>query len=585
MSDNQSQEVKDRLNIADVIGGYLPLKKAGVNFKTTCPFHNEKTPSFNVNVPKQIWHCFGCGEGGDVFTFVMRYENLDFKSALKLLAEKAGVNLPTYQPKNLVEEQEKAQLFRINLFTAKLYHQVLLKDPKAELAKKYLVERGLTLETIKHWQVGFALNEFNFLRSALGAKQVSDTLMVKAGVVVNGENQKFYDRFRGRITFPIFDALGQVVGFSARILPSLDNGKTAKYINSPETLIYQKGKMLFGLNFAKSAIRQQNEAIVVEGQMDCVASHQAGVENVVASSGTALTLEQLMQIKKLTTNLKFCFDADSAGQLALRRAVEVALPLGFSLSVIQIGTVKDPDELIKQDKQAWPMAIASAVPYFDYFIQTALTNFSGGVEQKKTIAHNLVPLLAKISDPVEQDHYLVKLANLLSIHEKALRQLLMAKPNRANVSAVVLTKTNIQPVNEQGLLAEEKLVLGGILAVPEFLKQIHKSLDLADFTVLAIKDAVSDVLNHTNQEALLAGSLAKEAIFVVESLVEQQGQKPTLRQLLKSYSLLKIKQLKKKQKQLQFELGILEQSGKKDEILSMRSEFAKVSKEIVFWER
>lgn len=585
MLDNSVQEIKDRLNIADIIGGYLQLKKAGVNFKANCPFHNEKTPSFNVNPQKQIWHCFGCGEGGDVFTFVMRYENLDFKSALNLLADKAGVSLPKAQPKNLAEEQEKDQLYRVNLFASKVYHQVLLKDPKAGLAKKYLLDRGLTLETCRHWQIGFAPLEFNFLRSALTAKQVPDTLMAKAGVVVNGEHHKVYDRFRGRITFPIFDTLGQVVGFSARILPRFDDGKTAKYINSPETLIYQKGKILFGFNFAKSSVRQQDEIIIVEGQMDCVASHQAGVTNVVASSGTAFTQEQLMQIKRITSNLKLCFDTDSAGQTALSRTVELAVPLGFNIGVIELGTAKDPDELIKQDKHLWSVAIASAVPYFDYFIQQAVKQFSGNVEQKKAIAHKLMPVVAKIPDPVEQDHYVAKLARVIGTNEKALRQLLTHKPVAGFGHSPVWVEPVVKPTNERGLLSEEKLVLGGILVLPGFRQQIQTSLEPTDFTVPEIQQLIADFLTQPDQPQFLTGTLANEAIFVVESLLEQQGQKPVLRQLLKSYSLLKIKQLKKKQKTLQQEIGFLEQSGKKPEILSAQSEFANVSKAIVFWEK
>ncbi len=585
MSDNQSQEVKDRLNIADVIGGYLPLKKAGVNFKTTCPFHHEKTPSFNVNVPKQIWHCFGCGEGGDVFSFVMRYENLDFKSALKLLADKAGVSLPSYKPQNPEVEQERERLLRVNAFAGKLYHQILLKDAKGSLAKNYLLHRGLTLDTLTTWQIGFAPKEFGFLRSALAVKRVSDAHMVKAGVVVSGENNKFYDRFRGRLTFPIFDLSGQVVGFSARILPEFDDGKTAKYINSPETLIYQKGKILFGLNFAKSAIRKQDEAIVVEGQMDCVASHQAKVANVVASSGTALTAEQLGQIKKLTSNLKLCFDADSAGQIALSRAVELAVPMGFNLSVINLQTAKDPDELIKQDSKLWLEAIAQAVPYFEYFLHRALKQFTGTVEQKKAIAHQLMPVVSKIPDPVEQDHYLVKLARALGTEVKALSRLLTHSPANHSLPPSREAPAVASVLEPVGGLSEEKLVLGGLLTMPEFFKQIAHGLELEDFRILEIREVVADFLNPATQTQALAGSLAKEAIFVVESLVEQQGQKPILRQLLKSYSLLKIKQLKKKQKQLQLELSLLETSGKLAESALVRSEFARVSKAIVFWQK
>lgn len=323
MNDPILQDIKDRLNIADIIAGYIQLKKAGVNFKAPCPFHNEKTPSLIVSPQKQIWHCFGCGEGGDVFSFVKKIENLEFKDTLKLLAEKAGVKLPSFRPENKQLQDEKELLLRINNFASRFYHQALVKESLGKVALEYLQKRGLSYETIKKWQIGFAPDEFHILEKALLAKKVSPEHMVKAGVCAKNERGQIYDRFRGRITFPIFNYLGEVVGFSARIL--VDDAKSAKYINSPETSIYSKSQILFGLNFGKEMARKKDEVVVVEGQMDCIAAHQAGFFNTVASSGTALTLGQLNLIGRLTKNLKFCFDSDQAGQNASRKAGELAL--------------------------------------------------------------------------------------------------------------------------------------------------------------------------------------------------------------------------------------------------------------------
>jgi DNA primase len=281
------QEVKDRLNIADIIAGYIPIKKAGVNFKALCPFHHEKTPSLQISPQKQIWHCFGCGEGGDAFGFVMKYENIDFKEALKLLADKAGVKLPEYRPADPKEQSERELLLRINDFAARFYHEILIKNQLGAAALEYLKNRGLTEGTINQWQIGFAPEDFHVLERALAQKKVSAQDLVLAGVSAKNERGQIYDRFRGRITFPIFDYFGNAVGFSARIL--IDDGKSAKYVNSPETSVYSKSKILFGLNFAKETIRKQDEAVVVEGQMDCISLHQGGFKNVVASSGTALT--------------------------------------------------------------------------------------------------------------------------------------------------------------------------------------------------------------------------------------------------------------------------------------------------------
>ncbi len=585
MLDNTVQEIKDRLNIADIIGGYLPLKKAGVNFKANCPFHNEKTPSFNVNTQKQIWHCFGCGEGGDAFGFVMRYENVDFKEALKILAQKAGVVLPDYKPKDQKLEQEKEQVYRINLYATKLYHQVLLQDKQALIAREYLAKRGLSPETIEQWQIGFAPQGFHYLLEALDKKKISRELMVKAGVVVKGEGQKYYDRFRGRITFPIFDPFGKPIGFSARILPEFDEGKAGKYINSPETLIYQKSKILFGLNFAKDAIRKTKEAIVAEGQMDVIASHQAGVKNIIATSGTALTLEQLNLLKRLADTLLFCFDSDSAGQLALRRAVESAITLDFNLKVIKILNAKDADELISQGGNLWPEAISKASPFFDYHIKEAFSQYEGKVEEKKKIAKDVLSLLTRLPDPVEQDHYLLQLAKNLGTSEKALRESLGKVSKKPLISS--LNESIVpQPVSVfNTIMPEEKEVFGGILLSREFYGHIQTDLAGEDFENPDIQQGVKKIISGISPATVEDTPFAREAMFMVESMLETLGAEAVFKQLNKSYGLLKIKQLKKKQKFLQNEIARAENAGKTNEVKALQVEFVKISQLIIMWEK
>jgi DNA primase len=259
--DQVVQDIKDRLSVADVVGSYVQLKRAGANFKAVCPFHHEKTPSFQVSPARQVWHCFGCGEGGDIFDFVERYENVGFAEALKILADRAGVKLPERTARDPQAESERETLVRINSYAAKLYHEVLLKDPKAAPARAYLEKRGLTAETVARWQIGYAPDEFHYLEQALVKKNVPLAALVRAGVSAQGERGQIYDRFRGRITFPILDYFGHVVGFSARILDP--DAKIAKYINSPETPIYSKGRVLFGLYQAKQAIRRADDAVQV----------------------------------------------------------------------------------------------------------------------------------------------------------------------------------------------------------------------------------------------------------------------------------------------------------------------------------
>lgn len=578
MADNTTQQIKDRLNIVDVIGGYLQLKKAGVNYRALCPFHNERTPSFNVSPQRQIWHCFGCGEGGDIFGFVMKQENLDFKDALKILAQKAGVELPQFRPKDPKEQEERDLLFRINDYAARAFQRALLKDAGA---MEYLKGRGLTAGTIEKWQIGFAPQDFHFLHRALLKKKLDEDVIIKSGVCIRGEKGNVYDRFRGRVTFPIFNYLGQVVGFSARLLPSQNNAQTgseqaAKYINSPETLIYNKSRELFGLYFAKDAIRKKDEAVVVEGQMDCVTAHQAGFLNTVATSGTALTTQQLEQLGRLTKNLKFCFDADEAGLRASRRGGELALPKGFRLKTIVLKSAKDPDELIKKSPGLWEKAVGEAVWFLDFYINLAKEKYlDDPVEQRHYLSSQVIPLLGFISDHLEQDHYIGELVKKFGISEKVIRG--QIKNNGKIQTAPVLAAES-----GKNLLILEKEILGGILFMPEFKKQILVQAEPEDFENREIRDIVGEIFSGSPEPD---STFAKESVFMVESLLEQLGEEALLKRLLKSYSQLKADNLKKKQKILQNEITKAESLKDIETLRKLQSEFARVSKLRTEWEQ
>lgn len=574
------QEIKDRLNVADVIGGYITTRKSGANFKAVCPFHNEKSPSLMISPQKQIWHCFGCGEGGDVFGFVMRYENVEFKEALKILAAKAGVKLPEYRPQNPQEQSEKELLFRINNFAARFYHELLLKDKRGSGALEYLIRRGLTEGTIKKWQIGFAPDDFHVLEQALAQKKVSIQDLVKAGVSAKNERGQVYDRFRGRVTFPIYDINGETVGFSARILQ--DDGKSAKYVNSPETVIYNKSNVLFGLNFAKNAIRKGDEAVVVEGQMDCIAAHQAGFENVVASSGTALTSQQLGLLARLTKNLKFCFDADTAGQAASQRAGELALKQGFRLKVIVLDKVKDPDELIKRSPGLWQKAVAEAQWFLDWQMDFAVKNFSSDlVEQKHFLSQNVVPLLSFVSDPLEQDHYLRRMMDKFNISERTIRDQIKkfsggktdaARPAQASPAA----KANVL----------EKEILGGMLLYGEFADSVRQNLSPADFSDLEVRQLAEQAWQGQG-ELVNQDSVAKEAVFMVESLVETlDGRMDQLkRHLEKSLAMLKVQSIKNKQQEVSAELRKAESEGDKERAQELTRQFADITTQRIYFEK
>ena len=580
MADPIVREIKDRLDIADVIGGYIPLKKAGTNFKALCPFHGERTPSFVVTPSRQIWHCFGCGEGGDVFTFVQKYESLDFPETLKLLADRANVKLPEYRPAGNEREDEKALLIRINTFAARYYHQVLLSDPNSAAARQYLSQRGLRDKTIDSWQIGFAPSDFHSLSKALAAKKVKETDAIKAGVLVKNEKGRVYDRFRGRVTFPVFNYVGDVVGFSARILPALDDGKSGKYINSPETPIYNKSKVLFGLNFAKTAIRKSGEAIIVEGQMDCISAHQAGFLNTVASSGTALASDQVNILGRLAKTFKFCFDADQAGLNATRRAVENILGKDYAVKVVSITGAKDPDELIRQNPKAWQSAVDHAQPFLDYYIQQLFKNVSSlSIETKKQLGGEILPLIKKLPSALEREHYIKLLAPKLETTPASLTE----DMNR-NKSAPALQKqaeksglTTISPLAEA-----EKLVLGGMLEEAKFKALLLKEGSVEDFSLPEIRPVVEHLFaspgSGLNKETAEA-TLVKECIFMVQLLKEESASAEAFQKdLTKAFLALRVNTLKKQQHELQSQIAGAEKNGSADLVLSLQKQFAEISK-------
>ncbi len=385
-----------------------------------------------------------------------------------------------------------------------------------------------------------------------------------------------YDRFRGRVTFPVYNYFGEVVGFSARILN--DDGKSAKYVNSPETVIYNKSKILFGLNFAKDGIRKGDEAVMVEGQMDCVSAHQAGFNNVVASSGTALTEQQLQQLGRLTKNLKFCFDSDAAGQAAARRAGETALKMGFRLKLIVLAASSedklDPDDIIKKSPGLWQKAVSEAVWFLDYYINSAELNFpAGSVEQKLYLGEQVVPFLVFVSDPLEQDHYIHKIATKFLISEATLRR--QIKPQNTAAASVISRANN-------GNLLLEKEVLGGLLVFEDFRREVLGKLEPEDFETMEIGQMVTRLgSGNPDGDMFSQSAIAKEAQFMVESQLDELGgnQIPLLRELFKAFALLRTVSIKKQQQNLQSEIKMAEIAQNKEKIHELNQKFAIISAE------
>jgi DNA primase len=422
-------DVKQRLDIVDVVGQYVQLQKAGRNFKALCPFHSERAPSFFVSPERQSWHCFGaCGTGGDIFSFVMKKENLEFGEALRLLAERAGVTLVERRPE---EEAARDRLREANQAAARFYHGVLLSTEAAQGARRYLEERGLDLKTIQDFQVGYSPSGWDSLCQHLRESRYGDEEMVAAGLAIEGE-RGLRDLFHQRIMFPIADMRARVVGFGGRSLPieGEDEGQP-KYLNTPQTAIFDKGGLLYALDKAREHIRQQGLIVIVEGYMDAIAAHQHGFANVVASMGTALTERQVRSVKRFSRDVVLALDADTAGQEATLRAVQYQDILGRDIRVVILSEGRDPDQIIRSDPEGWPALLANAQPLLDYKFEAVSSALDLSQPRKRSQAvEDLLPLVAAIGDAVVQAHYLQRLARLAQVREEVLHQMLVRQGRR-----------------------------------------------------------------------------------------------------------------------------------------------------------
>lgn len=410
----------------DLIKEYVQLKPAGTNFRARCPFHQEKSPSFIVSPDKQIWHCFGCGRGGDIFSFIMEMEGLSFVESLRQLAVKAGVKLVKSDPQMA---SQRNRILDILDLTARYYHHLLLKSPKAGLARQYLDKRGVDEATMAEWRMGYSPDDWSVISNFLISKGFKENEIFLAGLSVKREGRsEFYDRFRGRIMFPINDIGGNVVAFSARVSPEKEQTeKMGKYINSPQTTVYDKSRVLFGLDKARLEIKKQDLAIIVEGQMDAITAHQFGYKNVVASSGTALTEEQISLIKRYTQNISIAFDSDAAGEMAAERGAGQAMKADMNIKVIEIPNGQDPDDCIRQNKAEWEKAVSEAKPIMQYYFERKTAGLDlENVEGKRQAAKLFLPIIARLENKIDLNYWLKLLGEKIGVNENILRETLQA---------------------------------------------------------------------------------------------------------------------------------------------------------------
>lgn len=418
------QEIKDRLNVVDVVGSYVKLTKAGKYQRGLCPFHKEKTPSFMVSNNRGFYHCFGCGRGGDVFSFIEEIEGVDFRGALAILAEKAGVELTKEAPGS---RDQKEKLYAALQSAGDTYEEALKKNQEAYA---YLLGRNLKEETIRSWHLGYAPDEWRYLYDALAKSGFSERVLLDAGLIKEREGEgaqrttnapRYYDRFRGRIMFPLSDVSGRVIGFSGRAYGSMggDASSGAKYINSPETEVFEKSRILYGVHRAKEGIRKYGFALLVEGQFDVLLAQQAGYTNTLALSGTAFTEGHASLIRRYTGNLAIAFDGDNAGIAASGRASEIALKAGLKVKIVALPKDEDPADLIARAPSLFKKAVREALPIVDFYLAHLKTLNPEGHRYRSEVSRVVLPYVALIENAIDRAHFIQRISEALRVPEDA----------------------------------------------------------------------------------------------------------------------------------------------------------------------
>lgn len=519
-------QVKDRSDIVEIVSNYVTLKKAGRNFKGLSPFNHEKTPSFVVSPDKQIFHCFSSGIGGNVIVFIMQMERLNFPEAIRFLARKHGIEIPENYSENSGQRNNREIIFQINEIAASYYHDILLSDKSsaAAQAREYLKQRGLTLETVKKFKVGFALDQWDGLIQYLRPKNITLGVMEQAGLIIARDNKEgYYDRFRNRIIFPITDNQSRIRAFGART----QENTGAKYINSPETEIYTKGDHLYGFDLAKSSITQNDFAVIVEGYMDCIMPQQAGYENIVASLGTALTQQQIRYLRRFTKNVIMLYDNDKAGEAAMIRSFDMLIEEGMDVRVASLMKDEDPDSYIRKfGIDSFRKKLSESLGLFDYKLQQlSIKHDPQTVEGKAKICDEMLPTINRYTHAVKQAGYISRLAERLDIPENVLGVELkklqegLRKPVQP---AVALTKKSVVPAR-----AVESSLLKLLLEEAEYIPATLREVNLEDFQDSKIRNIISRLFDlfdqgkTPNSSDLINSFDDQETIQLISSLVTE----------------------------------------------------------------
>lgn len=565
MADQTTELIREKVEIADFIKQYVELRPAGRSLKGLCPFHKEKSGSFMVNRDRQIWHCFGCGKGGDIFGFLMQYENIEFIEALKVLADRAGIAL---QRTGTGDQKKYDVLFEINRI-AKDFYKSALSQPSGAAALKYLRERGLKDETINDFEIGVAQPGNDALMSHLTKMGYSVADVERAGLAFKTDRGTYWDRFRNRIMFPLHNHFGKVIGFTGRVMPGNESPDVGKYVNSPETAIFNKSKLLFGFFKSKAAVREENMAVLVEGQMDFLMAWQDGVKNLVATSGTALTVEHLKLLRRLAENLVLSFDNDSAGRAAAERTIDLAQVNDFNARVILFDdpTLKDPADIARVKPGHFAELVKKAVPAMEYYFSYYGINNTTDIAAKKKAIRQILAKIKAIASPVEQQHWLTELSGRSGIPEAALSAEMLMIKVEAQLGSMV------KPVESIAQLIPQ------IPSRIEIIVQRLLSLAIRDAETAKLVVANRDMLPEFYRpvlDQLLQGDAKQvppELVGIVNLVYLQSGFDPVVGETEALLAQLKKTGVVEQKKQIQEKIRAAERSGDQAELTKLLEEY------------
>jgi len=570
------EDILSRLDIVEIISGYIPLKKAGRNFRANCPFHHEKTPSFTVSPDRQIYHCFGCGESGNAFKFLMRHERMEFPEAVKILAKKTGVILPEQNNPEIARQASlTSQLYRVNELAVSFYENNL-HAASASACRDYLLNRGIKLQTIKEFHLGLAASSWDSLINYLRSENISLSLMEKAGLILPKDAGGYYDRFRNRIIFPIFDIRSRVIGFGARVMDKT----LPKYINSPETLVYVKGKNLFGLNLSKDYIRENDFAIIVEGYLDFMIPYQEGLSNIVASQGTALTLDQIRLLRRYTHNVVMIYDGDTAGEIATLRSLDILIEEGMNVKVVPLPNGMDPDTLVRREGvNSLKAKVQGAKSLFDYKLEVLKSRHNiNDAHGKSKIASLMLSTISKFDNAILRGEYTKRLSEEIKVPEHyILEELNKLKSNAVGgLDEGLCVKKSISGINPA-----EKLLIKFMLEEKELIEKIMQELSPADFADMRTAKVVSVMhdlftqgkniepsilMNYFSEDD--ASQLVCESMFMPEILGQERE-----KAVNDCIARIKVQRLKSQREHLHVQIKSAQSLGDEQRLNSLIKEF------------